>query len=153
MPRQQQICRQSLRDKTLWRMILFNWSCQYFVLIFLYLALNSAKFEKWTYRRCGYCLLISVFFSEEKDNIVWANSWSSLNLTRRKMQYATLWKHLSSLQTCLMLLWQTLGNHQHLITPNLLVAQDRWETENAIYCCVVLHSWYRQSFSSIIFNH
>lgn len=34
-----------------------------------------------------------------------------------------------------MLLWQTLGNHQHLITANLLTAQDRWKTENAIYCC------------------
>lgn len=34
-----------------------------------------------------------------------------------------------------MLLWQTLRNHQHLISPNLLVAQDRWEEDNAIYCC------------------
>lgn len=51
------------------------------------------------------------------------------------MQYATLWKQLSSLQMCLMLLWQTLGNHQHLISPNLFTAQDRWKTEKAIYCC------------------
>lgn len=35
----------------------------------------------------------------------------------------------------LMCLLKTFGNHQHLISPNLLVAEESWKTDNPIYGC------------------